>query len=47
MKSLNETIKEGEAKKRQLEETLDAVQEEVQSTFIFCEKDVTLPFGSM
>merc|ERR1719297_375024 len=29
MKSLNETIKEGEAKKRQLEETLDAVQEEV------------------
>jgi len=29
MKSLNETIKEGETKKRQLEESLDALQEEV------------------
>jgi hypothetical protein len=29
MKSLNETIREGETKKRQLEEALDALQEEV------------------
>ena len=29
MKSLNETIREGETKKRQLEESLDALQEEV------------------
>ena len=29
MKSLNESIKEGDAKKRQLEESLDALQEEV------------------
>ena len=29
MKNLNESMKEGEAKKRQLEEALDALQEEV------------------
>ena len=29
MKSLNESIKEGDVKKRQLEESLDALQEEV------------------
>ena len=29
MKSLNETIKEGETKKRTLEETLDSLQEKV------------------
>jgi hypothetical protein len=32
MKSLNETIREGETKKRQLEESLDALQEEVSGT---------------
>ena len=29
MKNLNESMKEGETKKRQLEEALDALQEEV------------------
>ena len=33
MKSLNETIKEGETKKRTLEETLDSLQEEVTHLF--------------
>ena len=33
MKSLNETIREGETKKRQLEESLDALQEEVSNIF--------------
>jgi hypothetical protein len=35
MKSLNETIREGETKKRQLEESLDALQEEVRRYGIF------------
>ena len=32
MKSLNENIREGETKKRTLEEALDALQEEVNKT---------------
>jgi hypothetical protein len=35
MKSLNETIREGETKKRQLEESLDALQEEVRRYGVF------------
>jgi len=35
MKSLNETIREGETKKRQLEESLDALQEEVSQDLVF------------
>jgi hypothetical protein len=38
MKSLNETIREGETKKRQLEESLDALQEEVRRCGIFLYK---------
>jgi hypothetical protein len=35
MKSLNETIREGETKKRQLEESLDALQEEVRRYLLY------------
>ena len=46
MKSLNETIKEGDAKKRQLEEGLDALQEEVRGyhSIVFTELQVFLMF---
>jgi hypothetical protein len=38
MKSLNETIREGETKKRQLEESLDALQEEVSRYLLYINK---------